>query len=92
MPQRKSAATNHRQRDRRNRAAGSAAQAPPQQQTQTQPGISPGHVKNLENMVRAIPLEGDALAQFLARHDAKAIDTSLTMAQFNAMKAELRKF
>lgn len=56
----------------------------------TIPGtINAGQVKYLTQKLAAVGLEGDAIAAFIAKHGAAALDTTITAEIFDAMKAEL---
>ncbi len=51
--------------------------------------INAGQVKYLTNKIAAAGLEGDAITGFLTKHGVKALDQTITVEQFDAVKAEL---
>ncbi len=51
--------------------------------------INAGQVKYLEAKFKSLDLKPDAIAATLARHGAAALDTTITVAQFDAIKSEL---
>lgn len=51
--------------------------------------INAGQVKYLTQKFAAVGLEGEAIAAFITKHGATSLDTTVTVGQFDAMKAEL---
>lgn len=51
--------------------------------------INAGQVKYLQQKFAAVGLEGDAILLFVKKHGAVALDETITVAQFDAMKSEL---
>ena len=51
--------------------------------------INAGQCKYLTQKFSAVGLDGDAITAFLTRHGATALDTTITVDQFDAMKQEL---
>ena len=70
--------------------AATAAAATGATATATSAGtINPGQVKYITQKLAAAGLEGEAVAQFLKKHGAAALDQTITLDQFDTMKSEL---
>lgn len=93
MPQRKAPAPAADVVDVDARTVGEPVAAPPDPTPRAPMGgpgtINAGQVKYLQNKAKALELSDEAVAALLARHGAAGLDTSMTVAQFDAIKAEL---
>lgn len=90
MPQRKSATDSSPPMSTNGEAQDVAFKDKPNAPAATQAAcINAGQVKYLENKIASIDLDAEAVKQLLSRHGIAALDTTITVDKFDALKAEL---